>query len=174
MNVHASALVAIAALFATGCAATTDIPTFALYPGPPLPRDQVARVFGSIASVDGHDVSELGRAFELRSGCHVVETLNEAVDSSNYVTSVGRVGAAAFTLSMRPGYSYFFRRDVGGELTAAVGPLRPFVFVEERDAAGERRRTITPRDAESCPPTSTGPRLERELSSRVRGRPSDV
>jgi hypothetical protein len=60
----ATAVLAIAA-----CAPNVDIPAYPLYEGPRLPGDQLVRVFGSIASVDGQDVSSFGSAFEVLPGC---------------------------------------------------------------------------------------------------------
>jgi hypothetical protein len=128
-----------------GCASNVDIPGYPLYAGPRLPRDQLVRVFGSLASVDGADVSSLGSAFEVLPGCHVVLTRNEAVESTNTVTALGQTGGRAFVISMKPGYSFYFRREVTGQVTAAVGNgLGAHVFADERDPSGASRRSIEP------------------------------
>jgi hypothetical protein len=144
MNVHARRLIVTAAVVAAGCAQSSDIPGYPLYSGQALPRDQIARVFGSIATIDGQDVSGLGAAFELRPGCHVVRTLNEAVDSTNYVTSVGQTGARTFAFPMKPGYSYFLRREIAGEINSSLGSLVPVVIAEERNALGVKEQVLRP------------------------------
>lgn len=46
----------------------------ALYPGPVRETTTIATLVGDIESVDGRQVSNAGRTFELLPGCHVVTT----------------------------------------------------------------------------------------------------
>jgi hypothetical protein len=141
-----------AAALAASCTRPGDAPGYPLYPasGQRLPRDQVARLFGPIASVDGQDVSRLGGAYELLPGCHAVLTTSDAVESTNYVAVIGRTGVRYLVLAMRPGYSYIVKRP----LQADVEPhLRITVFAQELDPTGAEVQVIYPanRDAlEAC------------------------
>lgn len=147
MTVRALAHGAAAAVLLVGCTPKFEAPPAdPLYAGPQLPSAQVARAFGSLASIDGRDVSGLGSAFELLPGCHVVRTRNEAMASTNAVTVVGKAGAASFALWAKPGHAYYFRRDeFAGEMHGSVqrGGIGA-VTVDDRDSAGTTQGVMGP------------------------------
>jgi hypothetical protein len=136
--------VAAAALFAVACAPSMDLPGYPLYPvaGARLPREQIARLFGPIASVDGRDVATLGNAFEVLPGCHVVLTRGDAVESTNYVAVIGHPNGRFFALTVKPGYTYIVKREIQDQLSTMY--LRSDTFAEEHDAAGAQTQILQP------------------------------
>jgi hypothetical protein len=132
---------AVALLLATGCVPYASVPVYPLYPEPAhaAAHEAPARLFGPIAEVDGRDVSQLGSAFALLPGSHVVRTRGQAVESTSYLSVVGRPGCRSFAFTMKPGYTYIVKQRVLEDLGSR---LRVAVFAEELDATGALARVI--------------------------------
>jgi hypothetical protein len=146
---RASTALSLALTFppAAGCTpSVTDVPVYPLYDdvSQPVSHRETARLFGSIATVDGRDVSQLASGFELLPGSHVVQTRGEAIESTQYVTMIGQPGARLFVLAMKPGYAYIVKQRIGEEMGSR---LRINVFAEELDRAGALARIIHPNAA---------------------------
>jgi hypothetical protein len=144
----APAAVACAALACTACTSSRDIAAYPLYPNREtrvLTRDQIARLFGPIASVDGRDVSRLGGAFEVLPGCHVVRTRADQVESTSYVTVIGRPGGRVFALRTKPGYTYIVKREVSDRFGSMY--LRADTFAQELSETGAETSVIHPADS---------------------------
>ena len=80
-----------------------------LYPGASRPPAETARLTGSIGSVDGQDVSRLGKSFALLPGCHVVRPPAKVAEvdktsPNSYVASVP--SDVTFAIRMQPGHTY--------------------------------------------------------------------
>jgi hypothetical protein len=134
-----------AIVLAAGCAPSADLPGVPLYPssGPALPRAEVARLYGPIASVDGRSVDGMGDAYEVLPGCHSVVSRGEALDSTNYVAVVGVPRGKAFVLPMQAGFAYRVRQVTEGE-TTTVAVIHVRTFAEELDPSGASTGIIQP------------------------------
>jgi hypothetical protein len=97
---------------------------------PELPRRsaaQVARVQGPLAKIDDRDVRELGRAFDLDPGCHVLEV--EA--GSRTVFGLAMTAGAAYVVEVRPGAGdathppVTVRETAPDGTTTTWGPMQP-------------------------------------------------
>jgi hypothetical protein len=116
-----------------------------LYPNADVrrPPEQVARLFGPIASVDGRGVSRLGKSFSVLPGCHVVQLLEKvgSINTSNGGGYVGVTGGAVFALRMRASFTYEIDVQVQN-VTGPVGQLS--IQAWERPAAGGNATAIAP------------------------------
>jgi hypothetical protein len=116
-----------------------------LYPNAEVrrPPEQVARLFGPIASVDGRDVSRLGKSFSVLPGCHVVQLLDKVgqINTSNGGGYVGVTGGAVFALRMRANFTYEIDVQVQ-DVTGPVGQLA--IQAWERRAEGGNGTAIAP------------------------------
>ena len=105
-------LIAAAAISGIGCI-TTSHQGYPLYEPqlPARPHDRVARLFGPLAKVDDRDVMELGRAFDVEPGCHVVEVRQDflQVDSSGAARPLEE-RRIVFGAMMTAGYIYSVER----------------------------------------------------------------
>ena len=117
-----------------------------LYPGESRPAEEVARLTGPVATVDGMEVSRLGPAFALLPGCHVVvlkRKVGEGGVSGAWSADLGRV---AYAFRMKAGNSYEIdihtQPGSGGVGTANVGDVK--VKAVERDARGKALGAIAP------------------------------
>jgi hypothetical protein len=74
---------------------------------PRRPSTEVARLVGPIASVDGRDVRDLGRSFELLPGCHIVVTQKQMLDFGQ-AESLDRALflPVTFAFQMKPSHAY--------------------------------------------------------------------
>jgi hypothetical protein len=86
-----------------------------LYPGDPRPPEQVARLFGPIGSVDGQDVSRLGKSFALLPGCHVVRPVSK-------VAQVDKTAPNAYVARVPTDLTYAFRMQAGHTYELEVRP----------------------------------------------------
>jgi hypothetical protein len=101
------------------CHPGVDAPGMPLYPNAqttPLPRDQIARVAGPIAKIDGKDVQEQGGRFELLPGCHVIE-LDRRMVADAYALSggsywTGQFPRTVYAMVMKAGARYDIRREI--------------------------------------------------------------
>jgi hypothetical protein len=115
-SAHFWALLIVAvAISGTGCSTTAER-GYPLYePQQPLrPPEQVARLFGPLAKIDDRDVTELGRAFDLAPGCHVLEVRHDFLE----VDTAGAARPAeeqryVFGAMMTAGYAYSIERTSG-------------------------------------------------------------
>ena len=73
-----------------------------LYPGDPRPPAEVARLFGPIGTIDGQDVSRLGKSFALLPGCHLVQPPSK-------VAEVDRTGPNSYVASVPSNLTYAFK-----------------------------------------------------------------
>ena len=132
------------ALLVEGCIARGGQP-HPLYPdaSPPRPQEQVARLFGPIAAVDGQDVSRLGKSFSVLPGCHIVQLLNKVgqINTSNSGGYVGITGGATFALRMRANFTYEIEVQVES-VTGPVGQLT--IQAWERPADGSSATPLAP------------------------------
>jgi hypothetical protein len=139
----ASAAITIALLLA-GCIAHGAEP-HPLYPNPEVrrPAEQVARVFGPIASIDGEDVHRLGRSFSVLPGCHIVQLLKKvgSINTSNGGGYVGITGGAVFALRMRANFTY----EIDVQVQSVTGPVGQLAIQAwERPADGSSATAIAP------------------------------
>jgi len=86
-----------------------------LYPGDARPPEQVARLFGPIGSVDGQDVSRLGKSFALLPGCHVVRPVSK-------VAEVDKTAPNAYVARVPPDLTYAFRMQAGHTYEVEIRP----------------------------------------------------
>jgi hypothetical protein len=129
-------------LLIAGCITRSGEP-HPLYPDAPRPPEQVARLFGPIAAVDGQDVSRLGKSFSVLPGCHVVQLLNKVgqINTSNGGGYVGITGGALFALRMRASFTYEIEVQVES-VTGPVGQLT--IQTWERPADGSSATPLAP------------------------------
>jgi hypothetical protein len=142
----------MSALLLSGCITGGGHPR-PLYPGDPRPPGEVARLFGPIGTVDGQDVSRLGKSFALLPGCHVVRPASKVAELDKtgpnaYVAAVPSDLTYAFRMQARHTYEIEVRpadnpahtsidaavhawdRDEQGRAT----PVPPIASMEEMDA----------------------------------------
>jgi hypothetical protein len=107
-----------------------------LYPGPPRPPAEVARVIGPIGEVDGQDVSHLGKSFALLPGCHVVKLARKTGEISTLGGSGGYVATlpgAVYAFRMQAAHTY----EIEVVLESSSGPVGPITIrAWDRDAHG--------------------------------------
>jgi hypothetical protein len=135
---------AAAVLTAAGCAPRNELPVYPLYPqsAQPTAPESAARLVGPIAAVDGRDVSALSAwCLELLPGTHLVETRSDALDSTNYVTVVGRTGRSVFSLTMKSGHTYIVSQRVLADLSSRP---RVEVVAEDHGPTGALDRVLHP------------------------------
>jgi hypothetical protein len=122
--------------------------------GDHLASDQVATLYGPIASVDGKDVSGKGRTFELLPGCHLVQLLRQVGDSSNTGSWSAHLPPYLFAIWMRPGRAYV----ISYQVQSNGGPTGTIYFdAEERDRSGTVRRFGPARGQEDVERCKDGP-----------------
>ncbi|HXT99160.1 MAG TPA: hypothetical protein VN853_22870 [Polyangia bacterium] len=107
------------AMLAAGCLAS-EPPPVPLYPNGAtarLPPEQVADVSGPIEKIDGREVADQGRRFDLLPGCHIVQ-LDHQVTADSYSLSTptslnggGQLHAVVFALRMKSGGKYIIDRQ---------------------------------------------------------------
>jgi len=102
---------------------------------PRRPTADVARLFGPIASVDGRDVSGLGRSFELLPGCHVVVTQKQMLEFDNAASVSGQFPPRTYLFWMKAAHTYVIERP-----TTGIGGARAITWIEAYDAAPSGRR----------------------------------
>jgi hypothetical protein len=152
----ACAAVASLAVAASGAAATRCIhhqnAGFALYePATPRrPPAEVARLYGPVASVDGRDVSALGRSFELEPGCHVVVTLKEMLEFDNAASVSGQFPPMTYAFRMRAAHAYVIEHP-----TSTVGGNQAITWLDAHEEAPDGQKlplgpTTSDRVVEAC------------------------
>lgn len=112
-----------------GCVGTAKATRF--YQGPERPRNEVARLSGPVARIDGNSVPTGGGTFDLLPGCHVVQIGGRIGDLSPTPVSgwSATLPPLVYAFRMQPGASYSIsfepeaslgRRSVGfGDIVAA-------------------------------------------------------
>jgi hypothetical protein len=130
-----------------------------LYPGAERPRTEVARLVGPIATVDGQDVSKLGKAFALLPGCHVAK-LAAKTGQINTVGSGGYVAnlpPAIYPFRMQAGHTY----EIEVVLDSTTGPIGQMTIrAWDRDGLGgssEVSPAATSADIDDCAKWTPGP-----------------
>jgi hypothetical protein len=162
MGIFATALVLAV------CVSRLDLAGYPLYPdvGRRLASEEVTRLYGPVALVDGRDVSTLGDALELMPGCHRVRTRDDPVPNIFARSRAGggfRFGARFFVLSMKAGHAYVLKRLASD---AGMG-----VYIEEHDAAGAWSRNIHPGKGDGAACADGGVSAAAAASrERLRGR----
>jgi hypothetical protein len=154
--ISAASLVA-AASFLSGCIVRGG-DSRPLYPGDPRPPAEVARLVGPIGTVDGEDVSRMGKAFALLPGCHVVKLapktgqINTLGGSGGYVASLP---AAIYPFHMQAGHTYEIEVVIESS-SGSTGPI--LIRAWDRDGRGG--------SSEVSPATSTA-----EIDDCLKGHP---
>ena len=108
-----------------------------LYPGDARPPAETARLAGSIGTVDGQDVSRLGKSFALLPGCHVVRPPAKVAEidktsPNSYVASVPSDVTFAFQMQPRHTYEIQVRPDENTGHTAVIAAVQAW----DRDEQG--------------------------------------
>jgi hypothetical protein len=134
-------LIATVAVIMVACLSAQGPPPVRLYPATdhPLRAEEVSKLSGYVAFVDGEDASKLGKSFELLPGCHAVVTPTRwgAHSPGGEMDITATTGRWAFVLPMRAGHRYEIRVIVG----QASGPLLPLTIKAiETDLAGKQTR----------------------------------
>lgn len=106
--------VAVAALLLSACI-TGGGHARPLYPGDARPPEQVARLFGPIGSVDGQDVSRLGKSFALLPGCHVVRPVGK-------IAEIDKTAPNSYVARVPPDLTYAFRMQAGHTYEVEIRP----------------------------------------------------
>ena len=101
-----------------------------------LPPSRVARLSGYVRFVDGRDLADHGRSFELLPGCHVVGTPEKWGGASLDAAMVATTGVVYFALPMKPGRHYSIDVHTDG-MAGPVGTLR----IEARETASNGEPT---------------------------------
>jgi hypothetical protein len=128
-------------------------PLYSLGTGPRPPRSQVAELSASlpggasvgtgssafIKSVDGRDVAALDTAFELKPGCHIVQTESRLLLTNEVMIWSGELGSRTFPLRMKAGYAYTVVVEMAEHFG---GTARVSVFAVERDPSGSETQII--------------------------------
>jgi hypothetical protein len=135
---------AVGALLVSACIVRAGEPR-PLYPNPETPRrpDEVARLSGPIAAVDGQDVSRLGKSFALAPGCHIVRLVDKvgAINSSNSGGYVATIGGVIFALRMKASFSY----EIEIQMRETSGPTGTLTIQAwERAADGSSVAPLAP------------------------------
>jgi hypothetical protein len=104
----------VAALLAPACI-TRAGEARPLYPGERRPTAEVARLSGPIGSVDGQDVSQLGKSFALLPGCHIVQPASK-------IAEVDTTGPNAYVARVPPNIVYAMRMQAGHTYELEVRP----------------------------------------------------
>ena len=134
---------------------TTGAQTIPLYPNAAttrLPPGQLAQVSGPIAEIDGNQVIDYGRPFELLPGCHLVQMQQHLPVNGISVRRPGSFGPlpiVIYALRMRAGARYVIRQDLH-----PVGALyNPFFRAREEQANGttiDLAPIRSPADVKAC------------------------
>ena len=147
----ASALVG-AALLLPACIVREGKP-YALYPNPeqPRPSQEIGRLVGPIGTVDGRDVSRLGKSFAVLPGCHEVKLARK-------VAEVNTVGPTAYVATLPPdvvyalhvqaAHTYEFEVHVRGN----TGPTTTDAFVSAWDRDPQGHAAAIPEPPAGAPP----------------------
>jgi hypothetical protein len=162
-----------------------DTPGYPLYPGSDSPpRDGIARLYGPAASVDGHDVSTLGDAFELLPGCHAVLTRGRPIDATNSFSATasqplgstnfvfapgGQPRGEYFVLPMRPGDAYVIKQVSSADVST-IATVSVSTFVEEFDHGGVSQRIFHPAEAHALDACKEGGAAERRPARSMNDR----
>lgn len=147
------------------CASQRGVP---LYPGSGQQRalEEVALLNGDVQLIDGKNVSDLGKWFELLPGCHVVTTPPEArarVESSASGV-VPTNGQFTYAMNMKPGHRYVIERRMWQLQKSRFVVITAF----EKDPEGTVTRQLVPAareedlagcqpPADAAPPAPVGP-----------------
>lgn len=122
-----------------------------LYPGPVEPPEKTALLSGYVAKVDDVDVSQMGGAFSLLPGCHVVTSSTNLGNDSPSGAWSSVVPKLVFALRMQAGHAYQIeaQRQGSGSETSNLK-----MHAIERDAAGKKLGETPPTydkaDLEGC------------------------
>lgn len=89
-------------------------PAYPLYPNPAVRRvpEEVATLLGDVATVDGVNVSEHGKFFELLPGCHIVGPPERWGQTDYNHTIWVTIGEASFAIDMKAEHRYVIRVNV--------------------------------------------------------------
>ncbi len=132
---------ALSGLLLLGACITQSEPAYPLYADshPPWPKGEVARLMGYVQYVDGYDVSELGKVFDLAPGCHVVGTPEKygRGDDSGGATMV-TTGTVGFAIMMKKGHDYVF------EVRLDETSMMAYLVAMERGPDGTTLRALQP------------------------------
>jgi hypothetical protein len=105
----------------------------ALYAGPTREASTVATLVGDIEAVDGRQVSNAGRTFELSPGCHVVTTQARVARGWSVP---GIPPQLTFVIQFKPGHDYVLEYS-GRSGSATMNAL-------EKDARGHVLSSLVP------------------------------
>lgn len=116
-----------AAVLALACRPAVDPPGIPLYPNAQttkLPRTQIAEVFGPIVKIDGNDVIDWGRPYDLLPGCHLVELERHVKVNGMVVRRPGSFGPEPvfiYALRMKAGARYIIQQAYCAGMPFSVG-----------------------------------------------------
>jgi len=120
--------------------------TYQLYEGPGRPTEEVARLGGPVATVDGVDVSRLGSSFALLPGCHVVVLKKKVGEGGVGGAWSADLGHIVYAFRMKAGHAYEIdihtQPGNGGVGNANVGDVK--IKAVERDLRGTSLGAVTP------------------------------
>jgi hypothetical protein len=123
--------------------------------GEPLPREQVALLNGDVQFIDGQNVSDLGRWFELLPGCHVVTTSPEwrARVESSASGIIPPNGQLTYAMNMNAGYRYEILRKTWQLRTSRFLIISAYEKDPEGTVAQEFVPATSETDLQGCQPS---------------------
>ena len=134
--------------FSLGCASgqTRGVPLYASS-GEPLAREEIGFLTGDVQLIDGRNVSELGRRFELLPGCHVVTTspLWRARVESSASGIVPPNGQLTYAMNMKAGHRYV----IEGRMLQQRRSQILIITALEKDPEGNVLQEFVPATSES-------------------------
>jgi hypothetical protein len=135
-------LVVLTMIYAGACITGTRR-GYPLYPHPPLMEQQrVAFLTGYIHDVDGKDVSQHGRSFDLLPGCHIVGTPEKGGTMDSTAGVVITTGSRKFAIPMKAAHSYVIEVGSPTAFSGITGPAS--LSGREIDEAGKTTRRFAP------------------------------
>ena len=141
-----------------GCAGQTrGVPLYGVS-AEQLARERIALLNGDVQLIDGQNVSDLGRWFELLPGCHVVTTspLWRARVESSASGIIPPNGQLTYAMNMKAGYRYV----IEGRMLQQRRSQILIITALEKDPEGTVTQELVPAtseaDLEGCQPSPDG------------------
>jgi hypothetical protein len=169
-----------------GCGRMGQGRAYPLYPNPgqPRPPEELARLMGPIATVDGQKVASKGNSFALLPGCHVVTLYRKVSENAGNSAWSADLPPIVYVFQMNGGNSYeievvarfggalrknmpgekqiFARADILGPSASGSTHGQVAITAKERDSAGRVVNVLPPTDGEkaveACHEEASSPR----------------